>query len=497
MLETETMSPRERLNDLPHDQDAEMRMTSYFLSHPDRAPKELGIKEDCFYFTQPRKIFRAIVYFQKSNRPIECVEIGKWLDQEGDEQGESWVSWIFKIIDIPCQDPNGTAQRLKDLYSRRQAIAHQEAIKAACYNEDIPLEDVLESSKKTTEELLSFVAESRISDEEGRIFENDIHQYYRDLPDGIHFDLTIEGQEIIFPIGGYSVFAAPTKHGKTRILVNSAYNALTIDPSLEIAFFTLEELAHPILIRFLNCHLNTQLSQNNHKTLAHFYKHQAGSQWQMFSDGADKSLFLERRDSFFKTICPRIRMFDLSCDGGLISTIEHLCSKIKALHKINPQIKAVFIDYLQLINIQKSYGKPREETLKEICLQLKDCAAMTGLAIVTAAQFNRQVLKEEDMLPQAIGEGGAVERHASLAIGLWNRTFPQFASVGKPTEKEQKEELFLKVMLNRYGTANISAEIPFNGNLGKIDLSNAGNREKPSPIYEKTYQPPRSFKSIG
>ena len=60
----------------------------------------------------------------------------------------------------------------------------------------------------------------------------------------------------------------------------------------------------------------------------------------------------------------------------------------------------------------------RQEELKQICLLLKDCAVETGLPILIAAQFNRTVQSPPEMIAQAIGEAGDIERISALILGF-------------------------------------------------------------------------------
>ena len=132
------------------------------------------------------------------------------------------------------------------------------------------------------------------------VSEENLIKYYKDLPSGIDIGLKIGEDSITFPAGGYSVIAAPTKHGKTHALVNATYLALkTQDNDLQVLFVTLEELSHPILLRFMNRHIELKLSNNNAKTLNHFYKHiGTDRESEMFGKGVDTEEFHSKRVHF-------------------------------------------------------------------------------------------------------------------------------------------------------------------------------------------------------
>ncbi len=306
----------------------------------------------------------------------------------------------------------------------------------------------------------------------GLIREESLIKYYGSLPLGIDIGLKAGEDDILLPAGGYSVFAAPTKHGKTHALVNTTYIALQRNEDLQVVFITLEELSYPILLRFMNRHIEKEFSKNNTKSLRHFYKHfGTAKEMAMFKSELDMGIFHKNRKHFENEFLAngRLRILDLSIDGGKLSIIETLCAKIEDIKRWLPNVRMIAIDYLQLLTIEKQGRLSRDEILKEVCLKLKDIAAKTGLTIVTAAQFNRTVQNEDDLHPSAIGEGGPIERHAALVIGMWNRLFPQVDG-GKKLNKPTKSEILLNILLNRHGVAHQKLIVPYDGNLGKMDF---------------------------
>jgi KaiC/GvpD/RAD55 family RecA-like ATPase len=338
----------------------------------------------------------------------------------------------------------------------------------------------------------------------GLVSEENLIRYYKDLPSGIDIGLKIGEDSITFPAGGYSVIAAPTKQGKTHALVNAAYTALERDKDLQVLFVTLEELSHPILLRFMNRHIELTLSKNNAKTLSHFYKHiGTDKELEMFGKGTDLELFHNNRrhfeNAFLKT--GRLRILDLASDGGKLVIVENLCKKIEDVKRWLPNVRMIAIDYIQLITIEKPGRLSRDEILKEVCLQLKDVAAKTGLAIVTAAQFNRTVQNEDDLHSSAIGEGGSIERHASLVIGMWNRTFPQNKGGNPMVNKPTENKILLDIMLNRHGPGNQKALVDYDGNIGKIQFNDAKDFDStPGKSRQETPKPrpydPNKFSGI-
>lgn len=313
-----------------------------------------------------------------------------------------------------------------------------------------------------------------------------VENYFQNLPSGIDIGLKTgsgDHDKILLPSGGYTVFCAPTKHGKTAALVNAVDRHLSKDPKATAVFISLEELEPPIMVRFVSRFINETLSRSNFNTLTNFFRSKSDP-FSMFSldwkradpDGEDPKILFRKNLGFFDEKylkSGRLRIFSFNSFGGCLSQIESLCQKIKELKKWLPELRLVAIDYLQLLGMQKAGNKSRDEVLKEVCLQLKDLAASTGLSVVTAAQFNRTIQNEDDLHASQIGEGGSIERHAALAIGMWNRKFQQF-SAGKPDKnKTIRDEILLNVLLNRHGESSQKLVAPYNGNIGLIDFESA------------------------
>jgi len=155
---------------------------------------------------------------------------------------------------------------------------------------------------------------------------------------------------------------------------------------------------------------------------------------------------------------------------------EELCQAIKYLKKNKEDLGAVFIDYMQLLNLLDNGRLSRQEQLKHVCLMLKDCAVETGLPIILGAQFNRQVTCEADLSPIYISEAGDIERIASVILGFWNRNFLGFSREGNKTKSgtvitEPRNEIFIEVLKGRKIGVGHSCVLSFRGNEGTISNS--------------------------
>ena len=298
--------------------------------------------------------------------------------------------------------------------------------------------------------------------------ENELIQRLIDKPESLKSGYTIGGEELLLPSGAISVFCAPTSHGKTTLLINTALNIAQSNIGKEVHLFSYEEDRDSILINALNTYLDTQLSGNNRTTLRN-----------NFTGGNSRTI--EGKDTFFTELIDSKKLNIHYTNYNSHTLIE----AIRYLHKHgNPGV--VLIDYIQLLNLPGEVKRAerinsRQEEMKEICIALKDLAVETGLPIILGAQFNREVTNQLKIHATKIGEAGDIERIANLIVGFWNNTFKPL----NPTDGELKDlnskgantpnSLYTVVLKNRGGRVGLEEILSFNGNTGKIkNSSNPG-----------------------
>ena len=296
------------------------------------------------------------------------------------------------------------------------------------------------------------------------IKENELIQRLIDKPESLSSGYTIGGEELLLPSGAISVFCAPTSHGKTTLLINTALNIAQSNIGKEVHLFSYEEDRDSILINALNTYLDTQLSNNNRTTLRN-----------NFIGGNSRTI--EGKDTFFTELIDSKKLNIHYTNYNSHTLIE----AIRYLHKHgNPGV--ILIDYIQLLNLPEGKYKTysRQEEMKQICTALKDLAVETGLPIILGAQFNREVTNQLKIHATKIGEAGDIERIANLIVGFWNNRFKPLATDGELNEINNKgvntpDTLYTVVLKNRGGRVGLEELLSFNGNTGKIkNNSNPG-----------------------
>lgn len=238
-----------------------------------------------------------------------------------------------------------------------------------------------------------------------------------------------------------TVFCAPTSHGKTMILFQSALD-LVQSTNKTYLYVSCEENKRQLIERALNVYIDIESTETG--------KDDQGAY--CFKQGYRK-----------KTIKNVIRQAPpLDCYGGFMGVSEHynaLSEQVKKYitrygQQVRPRLKfvhsdataesicnnitrtveeyrntgvevgAVFVDYMQLLTTENR-NFSRHDELKDICKALRDTAAALELPVIIAAQLNRTVLNTQqggglDGITVAnIGEGADIERIAHDIFLIW------------------------------------------------------------------------------
>lgn len=301
------------------------------------------------------------------------------------------------------------------------------------------------------------------------------------LPGSINSGIRILNTDIMLEGGGITGIAAPTNHGKTIMLINMLLNVVERYNDKKFIFFTYEEKSNAILQYILNAYINEPLNNGNftnRSVIRRYFKSKGKDTNFIKLEIEDK--FKQKVKEFFSTYIDTSRMIVKYVDYNSYE----LCTAIEYLHREAENLGGVFIDYFQLLKLPqgkyKSYSS-RQEELKQICIDLKDTAVNTGLPLILAAQFNREVTNLERLHPTNISEAGDIERIMHTLVGLWNMDKkPIQKTLTKPEEDRIREKLqgrgitnedntiYVELLKSRTEPTGVYDFLEFNGNTGKI-----------------------------
>lgn len=297
-----------------------------------------------------------------------------------------------------------------------------------------------------------------------------------------------EEERLILPSGAVSFICAGTSHGKSKMLQNLALQAVQNGEEGTVLYFSYEEDRERVLLQFLNCYAGVRFCSNNLRTLQSYYKNKAKSRDWLGEEGyrdrlvncgtSDIETFYQKEKEFNKILEEgRLRVFYEDYPA------QTLIGAIKYILGTGEKVKAVFIDYMQLLTLEGSELTIREE-LKEIGKQLKNLAVQEKLPIVVAAQLNREANTPLDMASQNIAESADIERIANIVLCLWNSSFKPYKknnNYGRWDSKKEEElsqlgftidseerTLYAILSKNRGGAVSVESILKFDGNTGRI-----------------------------
>ena len=336
------------------------------------------------------------------------------------------------------------------------------------------------------------------------------------------FEITDKGDQedrfLSFPTGALSFIVAPSGHGKTTLLMDLLADAIKDHPTKRHWLFSFEEQASDVYLKTFNAWANTEFSKGNMRTMEHYIKHEdaPGNEKVKYFRAPTGEHYQDVVNDFedkMKTFAGYVDQGSLNIKQGDFMA-EDLAQGIRKLAKDSPGL--VLIDYAQLLYLDNpGRGVERREELKRIMLMLKDVAVDTGLCIILAAQFSREVTHASNIHMSAIADAADIERAAAMVIGLWNGNKGAMVT---PAEKDGADRwdagagivkdpendggtLYLKILKYRGGVSERWATYPFKGNRlhigrepvkcgcgepfagsdGKAGKKGNGNREESDP----------------
>lgn len=315
----------------------------------------------------------------------------------------------------------------------------------------------------------------------------DIVRRAKETPNRLYSGYTVETKEgephkIMLPNGALTVVAGATGHGKSTLLYNMALNIAEATDK-RVHFFTLEEhsdeLIKKTLISYINRRLKTSFARNCEEAIGQYYKY--GNETLINSE--HRARFKELEAEFYSNFIENEKLkFDFSSYD-----CETLVQAIYSL-KDNTNIGAIFIDYIQIINLRESKNSSRQMEVKAIMQQLKDVSVNTALPIVVGSQFNRYVKNHLELVNTNLGEAGDIERGAHLILAIWNNNDPnkkisETEATNYKTEISSKgydspNTLYLKTLKNRGGRVDIAGLLSWNGNTKVVESLTATERDE-------------------
>lgn len=313
-----------------------------------------------------------------------------------------------------------------------------------------------------------------------------IRAHFKERPTGIGTNYAFgqgeKREQLLLQSGALTYICAPTSHGKSRMLENLALQLAQNGSEGDTLYFSFEEDKEAVEMQLFNIYIGGNISRNNARTLGSYYHNGDTSYFNGQYSNVSLNDFKAKEAEFMQLLTSgKLRIYSEGYDSStLISAIRYLCKSL-------PKIKAVFVDYIQLLHTRGAKAGRKDE-LADMCRELMALAKSSRLPIVLAAQLNREAYSPTEMTAQNIAEASEIEHSANTIMVLWNSVNEPLPKSGyyyqskgerKLSDEAAKLEargfhigtggkIYAKLVKNRGGERNIDAIFDFNGNTGQI-----------------------------
>ena len=406
---------------MPNNQEAEQAILGAMLASSDHARKAIEeLKPDDFFWDNNREIFNALVTLSDDLVPLDMVTLVNELSKRGTLEIVGGLEYISTVMDIVPVKANidHYIDILHEKTTYRQLISLSQDIMNQTYEGDQEPQQLIDAAEK---KIFSIAMNRGVKD-------------YRDFTD-VMFDayLDIErialnkGQIIGVPSGfddldavtaGFQktdliIVAARPAMGKTSLALSMAYN-IAARSKMPVGMFSLEMSASQLVQRIISMEANIPLQTVRGGNMN-------DDDWMKLQDAVraltDIPIYID--------------------DSSLVTTAE-IRSKARKM-KIEHNVQAIFIDYLQFITGNSKLGSKQLE-VAEISRDLKSLAKELEIPIICLAQLGRGPDARTDHRPvlSDLRDSGAIEQDADIVCFIYRDEY-----YNSNTEKPGIGELIL------------------------------------------------------
>ena len=445
------------------------------------------ISEESFYEGRHKVIFSAIKHLAEKETPIDIFTLMNKLENENNLEkigGAVYLSGLSLAV-YTTANVEYHARILAEKQLQRFALKIAKETENKALKGGVDIQEELKNFQNSVDQLISaangIYAEdfepltlAQVIEEEMAEPEGLETQYYISDKDGNNYNLEIPAKQL-------TLIGAQTSHGKSRMLENLAIHFLSTSKENEVVlYYTFEESRNMVFEELLSIYTsNAPLSQGrNIDTIRKYLK---GND-KYVNSKADTRKFDQLSSEFDRLQQSHLRIINKSYTvEEIIDNINFLIKKFDANGKV---IKAVFIDYVQLIRRMRESGNTKVD-ISFIMRTLQDFAVLKAkLPIILAAQLNRSAGSPLDLHNQNMADASDIEHNAGMVIMEWNSSFRAVtgSSWDKPESKKERERLatkgfilgtpgkmYILVTKWRGGPRNTDAVLKFNQNTGLIE----------------------------
>ena len=386
----------------PHSAEAEQAVLGAMLMNKEAISmaSEIITGED-FYQTAYGILFDCIVEMFQQGKPVDLITLQDYLKEKDVPPEISNMEFARDLLMQAQTSANADTYAKIVREKSVMLIKVNEETANTCYQQNKPLDEILEDAQKKVFEL----AETGNSEEYVPI-----RQVVLNALDVIERASKTKGTVTGIPTGFIDLdyklsglqrsdlvlIAARPSMGKTAFVLNIAQH-VAFRQNLAVAIFSLEMSKEQLVNRLfsLESHVDAQILRTGNLS---------DTDWEKLIEGAG-------------TIGSSRMIID-DTSGITISEMRSKCRK----YKLEMGLDLVIIDYLQLMSGSNSRrNESRQQEISEISRSLKGLARELNVPVIALSQLSRAVEQRTDKRPMLsdLRESGAIEQDADVCMFIY------------------------------------------------------------------------------
>tara|TARA_R100000152_G_C6782261_1_gene219406 strand:- start:15823 stop:17139 length:1317 start_codon:yes stop_codon:yes gene_type:complete len=423
----------------PNNEDMEMGLLGCLIESPKEAlsgfVSEHPGSRGYFYNLKNKDIYSAILTLQDNRQNIDILTLTNQLKKENKLDqvgGPSYVTSLCDSIPSPANWPY-YADELRSYWIKRQLI---EAGHLAV-QEGYASSDANKSLDSIQRDVLRIAQDNAGSGE--RKNSDIVNEYLAKMEAGLKDPSSLQGISCGYPdidtrtLGmqptSVTILAARPSMGKTSLALCMARN-MAVDHGNPVGIFSLEMSADSLIARLIH----TQAKVSRHDIQFHTEKISEAA-----ALIANSPIHIDDRSALS------------------VQQISAAARRMKQQHGI----KALFVDYLQLIRSTRDKGS-RNDEVAEISNGLKAIAKELRIPVIVLSQLSRQV--DKDSRPPKLSDlrdSGAIEQDADVVLFIWRDMSVPPIGPGTP--------VYVSIDKNREGESGIKVPLLFFKNYTRFE----------------------------
>lgn len=482
---------------------------TFLLSHPVTELKDIidkALTGAKYLYSCVIKRYEGVTLYDKTLKALktEVIDVIRWSDNVEDK---NYIKAAF--ADSITFDTGEQIITEKDIQDRVDELNREEA--EATKTKKLG-EALKQASTMSTDEALSFIEDtlkslnkvdakekfsSLLNDDIEAIFDG-YKQKPKTIKTGFQLGTGKDAYRFSLPSGAITIVAAPTNHGKSKMLQSLALDTAENGEEGTVLYLTYEENKQNVVKQLLNAYADIEIT----KETAHFGNIQTITEY--LYNGSTQYIKAEALRPFeakvakFKQLYKSGKIKVVKPEDNYLGTLSKFLRY--AVKELN--LKAIFVDYVQELYLEDNRVKARADELKEIMVEIDLIAQEADLPIILAAQLRRETGSPVTMANQDISDSGWIERKASEILLLWsNKERCKNDKEGKETDKANREivglelgtrgKLYAKLTKSRLNATGVDAVLTINGNTGRVKANYEAEppRQENLPFYQPDNMP--------